>query len=108
MIDLAEPLAQVLALTPPPPNPVGSPGGAMPGGQPSSVQPIAQLVFIIMGLTIATIVLVAGLLAIAMLRRTRRSASPTRTAHVDAWAESGKRAMADPSARDILGDDDDR
>ena len=75
---------------------------------PIDTKPVVQVVFIVLGLTIATIVLVAGLLAIAMLRRTRRGSSPTRTHHVDAWAEAGKRAQAEPSASDILDQDQDR
>lgn len=72
---------------------------------PTNATPVAQLWFVLLGLTIACIVLVAGLLAMASLRRTRRSASPTRTTPFDAWAESGRRATPDPSASDILDGD---
>lgn len=118
MIDLAEPLAQGLAdfaahlaATVPPPGPTSAPGGSAPTTAPGAApaaptpmdtKPIAQVIFITLGLTIAGIVLVAGLFAIAALRRTRRTAAPTPTPHVDAWAESGKRAQPEPSARDLL------
>ena len=85
---------------------------ATPAGDPSTpppidTKPVVQVVFIVMGLTIATIVLVAGLMAMVLLRRTRRQAGPTRTEHVDAWTEAGKRATPEPSASDILGDEAD-
>ena len=82
------------------PAPAGDPQPAL------DTKPVVQVVFIVMGLTIATIVLVAGLFAMVMLRHARRVASPTRTEHVDAWAEAGRRAEAEPSASDILDDDD--
>lgn len=104
-MDLTESLLSLLGAVPPP-GPATAPDAGSPAPTPTPVldaKPIAQLVFIVMGLAIATIVLVAGLLAIAALRRTRRTAAPTRTPHVDAWAESGRRARPEPSARDILG-----
>jgi hypothetical protein len=63
----------------------------------------------LLGLSIAAIVLVAGLLIVTSLRRTARGKTPTKTPYVDAWTEAGKRAPAEPSASDILdgdGDDD--
>lgn len=68
--------------------------------------------FALLGLAIAAIVLVVGLLVLTSLRRTGRGKAPGKTTHVDAWAEAGKRAPAAPSASDILdgdgvGDDDD-
>lgn|GEM_PF-3770643 len=66
--------------------------------------------FALLGLAIAAIVLVVGLLVITSLRRTGRGRAPSKTPHVDAWAEAGKRAPAEPSASDVLdgdGDDDD-
>jgi len=77
-----EPLVQALAAAAASPQPDATP----------DTKPLAQLVFIVMGLSIATVVLVAGLLAIAALRRHRHDRSPARTAHVDAWAEAGRRA----------------
>lgn len=71
--------------------------------QPAS--PMARGWFMLLGLVLASIVLVVGLLVLASLRRTRRGQPPTKTPHVDAWAESGKRAAPEPSARDVLGDD---
>lgn len=73
-------------------------------GQPAS--PMARGWFMLLGLILASIVLVVGLLVLASLRRTRRGQPPTKTPHVDAWAESGKRATPDPSASDVLGEDD--
>ncbi len=73
-------------------------------GQPAS--PMSRGWFMLLGLALASIVLVVGLLVLASLRRTRRGKSPTKTQYVDAWAESGKRAVPDPSARDLLGEDD--
>ncbi len=61
----------------------------------------------LLGLALAAIVLVVGLLVVTSLRRTGRGKEPTRTPHVDAWTEAGKRAPAAPSASDILDDDDD-
>lgn len=72
--------------------------------QPAS--PMSRGWFMLLGLALASIVLVVGLLVLASLRRTHRGRSPTKTPHVDAWAESGKRAVPDPSARDVLGEDD--
>lgn len=103
MIDALIDLLTSTSATVPPATPAGGP--SIP--PPVDTKPVVQVVFIVMGLTIATIVLVAGLLAMAMLRHTRRGASPTRTEHVDAWAEAGKRAEAEPSAGDILDGRDD-
>ena len=74
-------------------------------GQPSS--PLARGWFTLLGLTLGAIVLIVGLLVLASMRRSRRGSVPTRTPHVDAWAESGKRAKPEPSAKDLLGDRND-
>lgn len=73
---------------------------------PGPTSPLARGWFMLLGLALAAIVLTVGLLVLASLRRTRRGQSPTRTPHVDAWTESGKRAVPDPSASDLLGEDD--
>ncbi|NRA57144.1 MAG: hypothetical protein HRU13_03385 [Phycisphaerales bacterium] len=103
MIDALFDLLATTAAAVPPAAPAADPSTA----PPMDTKPVVQVVFIVMGLTIATIVLVAGLLAMAMLRHASRGASPTRTEHVDAWAEAGKRAQAEPSAGDILDGLDD-
>jgi len=87
--------------------PPANPAGDLSTPPPIDTKPVVQVVFIVMGLTIATIVLVAGLMAMVLFRRTRRQAGPTRTEHVDAWTEAGKRASPEPSASDILGEEPD-
>lgn len=80
---------------------------AQAGSQGSGSQ-LARGWFALLGLAIAAIVLVVGLLVLTSLRRSGRAKAPTKTPHVDAWAEAGKRAPATPSASDILdGDGDD-
>jgi hypothetical protein len=78
-----------------------------PGGRNAQ---LARVWFALLGLAIAAIVLVVGLLVLTGWRRTSRGKLPTKTPYVDAWTEAGKRAPAQPSASDVLdgdGDDDD-
>ncbi|GIW73831.1 MAG: hypothetical protein KatS3mg103_0353 [Phycisphaerales bacterium] len=82
-------------------------GSAGPRPPETDTTPVVQIVFVVMGLSLALVVLVAGLLAMAALRRQRRLGEPTRTPHVDAWAEAGRRARPEPSAGDLLGEETD-
>lgn len=72
----------------------------------AQTSPIARGWLMLLGLAIATIVLIVGLLVLASLRRTRRGVTPTKTPYVDAWTEAGRRAPPEPSASDILGEPD--
>lgn len=76
-----------------------------PPSSPSTI-PIARGWFMLLGLAIAAIVLVAGLLVLTSLRRMGRAKPPGKTPYIDAWAEAGRRAKPEPSASDILGDED--